>query len=63
MTLLLGRPDLGIEPIRLGGTIAPDGTWRMDPLPDLPRGEWQVTLDLRITDFQLVRLRGTVVLD
>ena len=62
LILLLARPDLGIEPIRLPATLVDEG-WRIEHLPDLPAGEWQATLDVRVTDFQLVRLRGAVQLN
>jgi copper transport protein len=62
VTLQLLRPELGIEPIRLSGTVQPDGRWLMT-LPDLPAGEWQLRLDVRVTDFQLVRLAGEITLE
>lgn len=62
VALQLLRPELGIEPIRLSGAVQPDGTWLMT-LPDLPAGDWQLRLDVRVTDFQLVRLAGEITIE
>lgn len=62
VTLQLLRPELGIETIRLSGAAQPDATWLMT-LPDLLAGEWQMRLEVRVTDFQLVRLAGEITLE
>jgi copper transport protein len=62
VTLTLALPGNGIEPLRTGATLGPDGLWQAGPLT-LPRpGAWEVTLRVLITDFESVTLRESVLI-
>jgi copper transport protein len=51
----------GIEPIRRPATEA-DGVWRIDGLTLPVAGVWTVRLDVLVSDFETLRLDGTVTL-
>jgi copper transport protein len=62
VTLTLALQGDGIEPLRTGATLGPDGLWQAGPLT-LPRpGAWEVTLRVLITDFESVTLRENVLI-
>lgn len=55
------EPESGaIAPIVRPAEAAPDGTWRLQGL-NLPlAGSWQVELQVRVSDFELAKLSGSV---
>ena len=60
VTLVLSKPDSGIEPIKRPATKPGDGTWRVDnliiPLP----GRWNARLDILVSDFELVKIEAPI---
>lgn len=60
VTLVLSKPDSGIEPIKRAATKPGDGTWRVDdffiPVP----GRWTARLDILVTDFEMVKIEAPI---
>ncbi|MCG5481313.1 MAG: hypothetical protein KK478_20125 [Ensifer alkalisoli] len=58
VTLVLSKPDSGVEPFRRPAVRRSESDWRIDriaiPLP----GTWRVRVDILISDFDMVRLEG-----
>ncbi|OHV79516.1 copper resistance CopC/CopD family protein [Ensifer sp. LCM 4579] len=58
VTLVLSKPDSGIEPFRRPAVRRSESDWRIDriaiPLP----GTWRVRVDILISDFEMVQLEG-----
>jgi copper transport protein len=61
--VIFAQPDAGIEPIRIGAERRDDGLWHAGPASLPLAGEWEVTLRLLVTDFDLVTLTGEVKLE
>lgn len=61
VTLTFTQPEAGIEPIRRPADLR-DGIWSVDKLTLPVAGRWQITVAVLVTDFDLVSLRGDVVL-
>lgn len=57
VTLVLANPARGIEPIRRK-VERREGIWRIDGLVFPAAGEWDVRIDILITDFEMTRLEG-----
>jgi copper transport protein len=62
VSLTLAQPAAGIEPIRADAILGPDGLWQVGPLALPLAGDWELTLRLRITDFERVTLIDTLTL-
>lgn len=60
VTLVLSRPDAGIEPIRRDMTATEVGAWRAGDLVLPLPGRWSLRVDVLVTDFERVRLEGEV---
>lgn len=60
LTLVLSKPDSGIEPLKRPARKAGDGTWRVDGLVIPVPGKWTLGLDILITDFEAAKIEGTV---
>jgi copper transport protein len=60
VTLVLSNLPAGIEPMRWAATKPGDGTWRADGLVIPAPGRWGVQIAIVISDFELIRLQGTV---
>lgn len=58
ITLVLSKPDAGIEPLKRPAKKAGDGTWRIDDLVVPLPGEWKVALDILVSDFEMVKITG-----
>jgi copper transport protein len=62
VTFVFSNPDAGIEPFRRKAEKHGDGTWRVDgitlPLP----GAWTVRVDVLISDFEMAKLEGRIVI-
>ncbi|RWD71478.1 copper resistance CopC/CopD family protein [Mesorhizobium sp.] len=60
VTLVLSKPDSGIEPIKRPARKPGDGTWRVDnlliPLP----GRWNARLDILVSDFEAVKIEAPI---
>ncbi len=61
--LTFAMPAAGIEPIRIEARPGGDGLWRAGPLTLPTPGEWEVSLQILITDFESLTLRDTITLE
>jgi copper transport protein len=59
LRLTFANPTAGIEPIRRPATET-EGVWRIDDLTLPVPGAWTVRLDVLVSDFETLRLEGTV---
>lgn len=60
VTLVLSKPDSGIEPIKRPATKPGDGTWRVDNLVIPIPGRWNARLDILVSDFDLVKIEAPI---
>ena len=58
ITLVLSKPDAGIERLKRPAQKAGDGTWRVDDLIIPVAGEWTVGLNVLVSDFEMVKIAG-----
>lgn len=59
VTLVLSKPDAGIEPMKRSATAA-EGAWRIDGLQIPVAGRWKVRLDVLVSDFEMAKLEGEI---
>lgn len=57
VNLVLSAPEHDIEAIGMPARLGEDGRWLVTDLPLLVAGEWQLDLEVRLSRFELVRLR------
>jgi copper transport protein len=62
VTLVLSRPDKGIEPIRREARRIDEAEWRVDGLTLPVAGRWKVAVEVLVSDFDMARLEGTVTI-
>ncbi|RWA67675.1 copper resistance CopC/CopD family protein [Mesorhizobium sp.] len=60
VTLVLSKPDSGIEPIKRPATKPGDGTWRIDNLVIPISGRWNARLDILVSDFEMVKIEAPI---
>ncbi|CAH2395788.1 copper resistance CopC/CopD family protein [Mesorhizobium ventifaucium] len=60
VTLMLSKPDSGIEPIKRAATKRGDGTWRVDDLVVPVPGRWTARLDILVSDFEIVKIEAPI---
>ncbi|TIW34358.1 MAG: copper resistance protein CopC, partial [Mesorhizobium sp.] len=60
VTLVLSKPDSGIEPIKRPATKPGDGTWRVDNLIIPVPGRWTARLDILVSDFEVVKIEAPI---
>jgi copper transport protein len=60
VTLVLSKPDSGIEPLKREAKKPGDGTWRIDDLVIPVAGRWTARLDILVSDFDMVRIEGPI---
>jgi copper transport protein len=60
MTLVLSKPDSGIEPLKRPAKRAGDGTWKVDGLVIPVPGRWTIGLDILVSDFEMVKIEGAI---
>ncbi|WP_292516409.1 copper resistance CopC/CopD family protein [Mesorhizobium sp.] len=60
VTLVLSKPDSGIEPIKRAATKRGDGTWRVDDLVVPVPGRWTARLDILVSDFEIVKIQAPI---
>ncbi|TPI37219.1 copper resistance protein CopC [Mesorhizobium sp. B3-1-9] len=60
VTLVLSKPDSGIEPIKRPATKPGDGTWRVDNLVIPLPGRWNARLDILVSDFEVVKIEAPI---
>ena len=61
VTLVLSNPAAAIEPIRRPARLV-DGVWRVDDLVVPIGGRWTVRVDVLVSDFEMVKLEGEIVI-
>lgn len=60
MVVSVSQPALGVEPFKVTATLSPDGVWTASPLQIPIAGTWTIELQVRVSDFKLVRMSGEV---
>jgi copper transport protein len=60
VTLVLSKPDSGIEPIKRPATKPGDGTWRVDDLAIPVPGRWTARIDILVSDFEMVKIEAPI---
>lgn len=60
VTLVLSKPDSGIEPIKRPAAKPGDGTWRVDNLVIPIPGRWNARLDILVSDFEMVKIEAPI---
>jgi copper transport protein len=60
--LSFSNEPLGIGPIKLDATSEGDGVWRLEGMTLPVAGEWNVVVQVRISDFELTRFEGRVLI-
>lgn len=60
VTLVLSKPDSGIEPLKRAATKPGDGSWRVDNLVIPVSGRWTVRIDILVSDFEMVKIEAPV---
>lgn len=56
VTLVLSKPDSGIEPLKRSATKPGDGSWRVDNLVIPVPGRWTARIDILVSDFEMVKI-------
>ena len=62
VTLVLAKPDAGIEPLRFPAIHGADSTWRVEGLSIPIKGRWRVGVEILIDDFEKVSMDEEVEL-
>jgi copper transport protein len=60
VTLVLSKPDSGIEPLKREAKKPGDGTWKIDDLVIPVAGRWTARLDILVSDFDMVQIEGPI---
>jgi copper transport protein len=60
VTLVLSKPDSGIEPLKRAATKPGDGSWRVDNLVIPVPGRWTVRIDIVVSDFEMVKIEAPI---
>jgi copper transport protein len=60
VTLVLSKPDSGIEPLKRQATKPGDGSWRVDNLMIPVPGRWMAQVDILVSDFEIVKIEAPV---
>ncbi|TIX26369.1 MAG: copper resistance protein CopC [Mesorhizobium sp.] len=60
VTLVLSKPESGIEPLKRGATKPGDGSWRVDNLVIPVPGRWTVRIDILVSDFEMVKIEAPI---
>ncbi|MEQ1937789.1 copper resistance CopC/CopD family protein [Mesorhizobium sp. CN5-321] len=60
VTLVLSKPDSGVEPLKREARKPGDGTWRIDDLVVPFAGRWTARLDILVSDFDMIQIEGPI---
>jgi copper transport protein len=60
VVIALSQPPLGIQPFKTTAALSPDGVWSASPILVPVAGTWTIELQIRVSDFKLLRLKGEV---
>lgn len=61
VTFVFSNPGAGVEPIRRKAAKTGDGSWRVSDLVLPLPGSWKIRLDILISDFEMTRIEGEIV--
>ena len=62
VTLVLSKPDAGIEPLRLPAVHVEDTIWRVDGVQIPALGRWHVGVEILVSDFEKIAIEDEVEL-
>ena len=62
VTFVLFNPQAGIEPMRRKAALQADGTWLASDVVVPLAGQWQLRIDILVSDFELLRLQDAITL-
>ena len=62
VTLVLANPAAGIEPLRRTAIHVGENSWRIDNLRIPIGGQWNVRIEILISDFEKLMIEDTVTL-
>lgn len=62
VTLVLSKPDAGIEPIERRARKADRGGWEADGLTLPVAGPWRLKVEILINDFEKTSLEGSITI-
>jgi copper transport protein len=62
VTVLLARPEAGIEPLRLPATHVDETIWRIEAVRLPMPGRWHVRVEILVNDFEKVAIEDDVEL-
>jgi copper transport protein len=60
VTVLLAKPDAGIEPLRMPATHVEGASWRIDHVQLPAGGNWQVRVEILVSDFEKITLEDKI---
>jgi copper transport protein len=62
ITLVLTKPDAGLEPLRIPAVLRDGTTWETGDILLPLGGHWQVRVDILVSDFESIGVEDTVEL-
>ncbi len=62
VTFVLSNAQAGIEPMRRKAALQADGTWLASDVVVPLAGQWQLRIDILVSDFELLRLQDAITL-
>lgn len=60
VTLVLAKPDAGIEPLRMPATHVEGASWRIDNVQLPMLGNWDVRVEILVSDFEKILLEDKI---
>ena len=60
VTLVLAKPDAGIEPLRMAAQNVEATIWRVDAIRLPTGGRWRVRLEILVSDFEKIALEDEI---
>jgi copper transport protein len=60
VTLLLAKPEAGIEPLRMPATQVEGASWRIDDVQLPALGNWHVRVEILVSDFEKITLEDKI---
>jgi len=60
VTLLLAKPEAGIEPLRMPATHVEGASWRIDHVQLPVLGNWHVRVEILVSDFEKITLEDEI---
>jgi len=62
LTIVLAKPEAGIEPLRLSATRVDENNWQIDHALPPALGSWQVRIEILVSDFEKIVLEDRMEL-